>query len=52
LEVGSLEAADDRRFDIKVAGPSLLVPKLDEIAKRVRSPGRAEDKEVRYIRAY
>lgn len=45
MEVGSLEAADDRRFEIEVAGPAaLLVAKLHKIAERVDSPGRAEDK--------
>lgn len=47
LEVGSLEEADDRRFAIKVAGPSaLLVAKLHKIAERVDTPGRAEDKDA------
>ncbi len=46
-EVGSLEEADDRRFDIKVAGPAaLLVAKLHKIAERVGSPDRAEDKDA------
>jgi len=47
VEVGSLEGADDRRFDTKVAGPAaLLVAKLHKIAERVDSPGRAEDKDA------
>ncbi len=47
LEVGSLEETDDRRFAIKVAGPSaLLVAKLHKIAERVDTPGRAEDKDA------
>jgi len=47
MEVGSLEEADDRRFDIKVAGPAaLLVAKLHKIAERVDAPGRAEDKDA------
>ena len=41
MEFGSLEGADDRRFDIKVAGPAaLLVAKLHKIAERVDSPDR------------
>jgi hypothetical protein len=47
LEVGSLDETDDRRFAIKVAGPSaLLVAKLHKIAGRVDTPGRAEDKDA------
>ncbi len=47
MEIGSLEEADDRRFDIKVAGPAaLLVAKLHKIAERRDSPGRAEDKDA------
>lgn len=47
MEVGSLEEADDRRFEIKVAGPTaLLVAKLHKIAERVDSPNRAVDKDA------
>jgi hypothetical protein len=47
MEVGSLEKSDDRRCEIKVAGPAaLLVAKLHKIAERVDSPGRAEDKDA------
>jgi hypothetical protein len=47
LEVGSLDETDDRRFEIKVAGPSaLLVAKLHKIAERVDEPGRAVDKDA------
>lgn len=46
-EVGSLEEADDRSFEIKVAGPAaLLVAKLHKIAERVDSPNRAVDKDA------
>ncbi len=47
MQIGSLEEADDRRFEIRVAGPAaLLVAKLHKIAERVDYPGRAEDKDA------
>lgn len=47
MEVGSLEEADARRFELRVAGPSaLLVAKLHKIAERVESPDRAVDKDA------
>jgi hypothetical protein len=47
MEIGSLDETDDRRLEIKVAGPAaLLVAKLHKIAERVDSPGRAEDKDA------
>jgi hypothetical protein len=47
MEVGSLEETDERRLEIRVAGPAaLLVAKLHKIAERVDSPGRGEDKDA------
>jgi hypothetical protein len=47
MTVGSLDLLDDRRFEIKVAGPTaLLVAKLHKIAERVDAPDRAVDKDA------
>ena len=45
--IGALETGDERKFQIKIAGPAaLLVAKLHKIFERVEQPGRANDKDA------
>jgi hypothetical protein len=45
--IAALEDADERAFEVAVAGPAaLLVAKLHKIAERVDTPGRREDKDA------
>ncbi len=45
--IEALEAGDDRRFDLRVAGPAaLLVAKIHKIAERQGSPDRLVDKDA------
>ena len=47
MRVASLEPADDRAFDIRVAGPAaLLIAKVHKIGDRALQPDRTEDKDA------
>lgn len=47
VSIGSLRAGDDRRFDIRVAGPSaLVVAKLHKLWERRDAPRRLENKDA------
>lgn len=47
VELGALDAADPRSFDIWIAGPgALLVAKLLKIADRLGTPSRLENKDA------
>lgn len=47
IEIGSLEAGDDRTFEIAVAGPAaLLVAKLHKLAEREEDTDRLQDKDA------
>jgi len=47
MRVASLEPADDRAFDIRVAGPAaLLIAKVHEIGDRALQPDRTKDKDA------
>lgn len=45
--ISALDAADERRFELSVAGPSaLLVAKVHKIVDRIESPDRLRDKDA------
>ncbi len=47
MTIAALEAGDDRRFDVAVAGPAaLLVAKLHKLADRQQTPRRQDDKDA------
>jgi len=47
MNVGSLDSADDRRFEVAVAGPAaLVVAKLHKLAERQDQPRRQDEKDA------